>query len=44
MGAESTNQEFDSIYKLGLLKYEPWQIMLTSVVSGAVLMGCCWRF
>jgi hypothetical protein len=44
MVAEPTNQEFDSIYKRGLVKYEPWQIALTSVVSGAALMGCCWRF
>jgi hypothetical protein len=44
MNADIANEEPDSIYNQGLLKYEPWQIALASLVNGAAVMGVLLAF
>jgi hypothetical protein len=44
VGGVIANKKPDLIYKQGPLKYESWQIVLAGLVSGAAVMGRCWRF
>lgn len=37
--ADIANKEADSEYKKGLLKYEPWKVVLGAFLSGAATLG-----
>jgi RsiW-degrading membrane proteinase PrsW (M82 family) len=39
MQAELENKRADTAYKNGLLKYEPWKVVLASFLSGAAVLG-----
>ena len=38
MRADIANKQADTEYKKGLLKYEPWKLVLTAFGAGAALM------
>jgi hypothetical protein len=39
MRADLANKAADTDYKRGLLKYEPWKIVLAAFLSGAATLG-----
>jgi len=39
MRADLANKTADTEYKRGLLKYEPWKIVLAAFLSGAATLG-----
>ncbi len=39
MRADLENKQADTAYKLGLLRYEPWQVFTTAIAASAALFG-----
>jgi hypothetical protein len=39
MRADIANKEADTAYKQGLLRYEPWKLVLGSAAAGAAMLG-----
>jgi hypothetical protein len=39
MQADIANKNADTEYKMGLLKYEPWKVVLAAFLSGAAFVG-----
>jgi uncharacterized membrane protein YjjP (DUF1212 family) len=39
MRADIANKEADTLYKQGLLRYEPWKVVSAAFVAGAAVMG-----
>jgi hypothetical protein len=39
MEADIANKAADSAYKLGLLKYQPWKLVITTVVSALLAIA-----
>lgn len=39
MRADIANKEADTAYKQGLLRYEPWKLVLGGAAAGAAMLG-----
>lgn len=39
MSADIENKKADTEYKRGLLRFEPWKIVITAVAAGGILGG-----
>ena len=39
MQADIDNKRMDTEYKRGLLRYEPWKIVITAFAAGGIIVG-----